>query len=404
MLEDAVYTRGITKFDGNDYLTWKFQVTQMIMAHGLEDLLDGSNPKPAGENSKPEVKKWIKDNAKAMSLLSQAIEKKQLQTLITSETAKEMWDGLKNMYDQKSSSSKLLLRQKFHESKMKSNETVIEFVTKIQNLVSQLKDVGEVISDIDVMAKILGTLPSKYNTLVTSWDSVSHENQNIGTLLQRLIKEETKIKIEDERADALAITSNYKRRNQNTFKNKQDYSDKGRHQDHKKGRNKIQCYNCKRFGHFAAECRKKRHNNNHEMSAYITTYSDKPVTKIILNSEVETLMEAQISDVWLADSGASRHVTYRRDWFNTFSPCYEETVFLGDGAQCRVQGKGTILIKKLLNNSWCEARIENVFYVPELQKNLLSVGVCALRGYEIKFKGKDIFLIAGGKISAQGYK
>lgn len=182
------------------------------MAHGLEDLIDGTKPRPEGEESVPAIKIWIKENAKAMSLISQAIEKKQLQSLITCETAKQIWDNLKNMYDQKSAHSKLLLRQKFHECRMNSNETVIEFVTRIQSLTSQLKDVGEVISDIDVMAKILGTLPSKYSTLVTAWDSMPYENQNIGTLLQRLIKEETKIKTEDEQTDALATTSNYKKR------------------------------------------------------------------------------------------------------------------------------------------------------------------------------------------------
>lgn len=57
----------------------------------------------------------------------------------------------------------------------------------------QLKDVGEEVSDVTVMAKILGSLPTKYNVFVTAWDSVGTVNQTISNLTQRLIKEETQL-------------------------------------------------------------------------------------------------------------------------------------------------------------------------------------------------------------------
>lgn len=56
---------------------------------------------------------------------------------------------------------------------------------------TQLKDVGENISDVAVMAKILGSLPSQYNALQMAWDSVAENNQTLGNLLERLIKKET---------------------------------------------------------------------------------------------------------------------------------------------------------------------------------------------------------------------
>lgn len=51
---------------------------------------------------------------------------------------------------------------------MNFNKSIIQYVTTIQNLASQ-KDVREVINEIDIMVKILGTLPPKYNVLVTAW-------------------------------------------------------------------------------------------------------------------------------------------------------------------------------------------------------------------------------------------
>jgi len=43
-------------------------------------------------------------------------------------------------------------------------------------MATQLKDVGEKISDTAIMAKILGSLPSRYNALQTAWDSVAENN------------------------------------------------------------------------------------------------------------------------------------------------------------------------------------------------------------------------------------
>jgi len=40
--------RGIIKFDGSDFQTWKFEVRQLI-AHGLEGIVDGTRLKPPGD-------------------------------------------------------------------------------------------------------------------------------------------------------------------------------------------------------------------------------------------------------------------------------------------------------------------------------------------------------------------
>lgn len=167
-MAEEVLGKGITKFNGTGFSIWKFEITQLLMAHGLEDLIDGSRPRPPGERTADAVKVWVKDNAKAMSLISTTMERTQLQGLITCTTANEMWQSLIRLYGQKSASSKLLLMQKYHEYRMESSDTVVQHVTHIKNLVSQLRDVGQLIDENDVMAKILGSLPAKYNTLITA--------------------------------------------------------------------------------------------------------------------------------------------------------------------------------------------------------------------------------------------
>jgi len=72
-------------------------------------------------------------------------------------------------------------------------------------------------------------------------------------------------------------------------------------------------------------------------------------------------LEADIKDVWLTDSGASRHITFRRDWLVDFKASTGETISLGDNAACEVHGTGTVLIEKHVDDTWEQGRIENVF-------------------------------------------
>ncbi|XP_024879907.1 uncharacterized protein LOC112467120, partial [Temnothorax curvispinosus] len=203
-----------------------FEITQLLIAHGLEDLIDGSRLR--GERTVDAVKTWTKDNAKAMSLISSSMEQTQLQGLITCRSAYEMWQSLVRTYEQRSASSKLLLMQRYHEYRMGLNDSVVEHVTHIKNLVSQLRDVGQQIDETDIMTKILGSLPAKYNTLVTAWDSVPLSYQLVGNLLERLIKEESRMAGEDEIAGALATVSLNKKkgmknpRNQKNRKSRND--------------------------------------------------------------------------------------------------------------------------------------------------------------------------------------
>lgn len=78
----------------------------------------------------------------------------------------------------------------------------MQHVTHI--LVSQLRDIRQRTDETDVMVKILEILPAKYNMLVTAWDSVPSVNQTVGNLLERLIKEESRMTREDETIGALA--------------------------------------------------------------------------------------------------------------------------------------------------------------------------------------------------------
>lgn len=96
-----------------------------------------------------------------MIVLSTTMEYSQLEYLVTCTTAAEMWTKLCAIYEQKSVSNKLTLTTKFHEYRMANNDPIAQHIAKVENMTNQLKDIDENVSDVMIMAKILGTLPSK---------------------------------------------------------------------------------------------------------------------------------------------------------------------------------------------------------------------------------------------------
>lgn len=129
------------------------------------------------------------------------------------------------------------------------------------------------------------------------------------------------------------------------------------------------------------------------------------VEKATNDGQLRELLAAKQCEVWLTDSGASRHMTYRRDWITNYRPNKDGgKVSLGDGEECNIAGEGVAYIEKYVNGSWCDARIENVLHIPNLKKNLFSVGACTKKGFEVNFKNEYVNIVRERKVIASGVK
>lgn len=68
--------------------------------------------------------------------------------------------------------------QRFHGYRIDPSDSVMQHVAKVRNMANTLIDLGKQISDTAIMAKILGSLLTKYNVLQTAWDSVDEHRDS----------------------------------------------------------------------------------------------------------------------------------------------------------------------------------------------------------------------------------
>ncbi|KAJ8938026.1 hypothetical protein NQ314_011623 [Rhamnusium bicolor] len=365
----------IPKFDGSNFQLWKFSIQILLKAEKLLSVVDGTDCEPVDKNT-TEWATWDTRNSRAQVLLLATITQNQIQYLINCENAAKMWARLMSIHEQKTEISKELLWQRFYEYRMSENAKIAEHISAIELLVKQLKDVNENISNSAICSKVINSLPPRFNSFRTAWDSVSHEQQTFENLTARLLKEETRMMSDNSETSHLAL-------------------------EVKTLQSKLEATRLKKKkGHWARECKKRiedleknKGGPKSDSSAYIC--------------DISSLYSASINveeNEWICDSGASVHMTSERKWFTELKPIDKPIyVKIANDKMIAATGTGTIEIQAFVDRKWHDRVMYDVLYIPELSRSLFSVGVMTDKNFtHHSYKNRCEFRDRDGKVSCVG--
>ncbi|PKU63413.1 Retrovirus-related Pol polyprotein from transposon TNT 1-94 [Dendrobium catenatum] len=313
-----------------------------------------------------ELKENRKDR-KALFFIYQAVDEIIFERI---STAKEAWDTLHASYkgDDKVKMVRLqTLRSQFDMLKMKESESVEEYFNRVITIVNQLKLNGELVEDKRVIEKILRSLTRKFEATVVAIEEAKNiEQMSIEGLLGSLQSHELRMKQYDSTPLEEA---------------------------------NIKCHFCKRYGHTYRYCWKRQESEEANADLVQEKEVEKSEDTMFLTHSKEY---GDSGDVWFIDSGCSNHMTGNRRLFVTLDNSIQSEVRTGDDNKLFVEGKGDILVQTRKG----EKKISDVFYVPNLKHNLLSVGQLNQKGYVLMFslntctiKDKHGFLVAKVKVT-----
>jgi hypothetical protein len=109
---------------------------------------------------------------------------------------------------------------------------------------------------------------------------------------------------------------------------------------------------------------------------------------------IACMSSATVSDMWFVDSGASCHMTGRKEFFTRLQEGGVNLVIeLGDDRRYKAQGVGTVSFQR---ESGKPLRFADVLYVSGLTKNLISVSTLEDKGYEVTFRKGRVFVRPAG--------
>ena len=210
-------------------------------------------------------------------------------------TAKEAWATLKTEFQ---GSSKVItvklqaLRREFETSLMKNNESIQVFLARVSTIVAQMRSYGDQLQEETVVAKVLRSLPPKFDHVVAAIE----ESKDLSTfsfdeLMGSLQAHEARINRSSEKEE------------ETTFQTKVEFEPssqhiRGRGRGRGRGRsNMLKCSYCNKYGHSNKHCWSKPEEIN------CAEQEEDNLLFMVIGKE------EKLSEVWYVVNGCSHHMT-----------------------------------------------------------------------------------------------
>ncbi|KAE8681667.1 GDSL esterase/lipase [Hibiscus syriacus] len=98
------------------------------------------------------------------------------------------------------------------------------------------------------------------------------------------------------------------------------------------------------------------------------------------------------SSSWLLDSACSQHMTHNREWFFDFKELKGGIIYTANNSPLDTLGIGSIHLR---NQDGSIRTLIGIHYVPDLMRNLISMGTLESKGLEVREKDGIIRIISG---------
>ncbi|KAA8540036.1 hypothetical protein F0562_026728 [Nyssa sinensis] len=346
-----------------------------LIETGYEEPAIGAPLLSEGQQKELEALK-LKD-LKAKNYLFQAIDRTILETILEKDTSKKIWESMKKKYEGNARvkrSTLQALRRDFETLEMKVGETITDYFARVMSVANKMRVYGEAMTDVTICEKILRSLTDKFNYIVCSIEeSKDMDALTIDELQSSLIVHEQKFHRSSCVEQALKVTIDGRVGGRGRGRN--NYRGRGRGRGGQEfNKAMVECFKCHNLGHFQYECPQWNKEANY------TEVSEED--EMLLMSYVES-HEVKRNDAWFLDSGCSNHMCGNRGMFINLDESFLHSVRLGNNSRMNVVGKGNVRL--LLNG--VNHVVHEVYYVPDLKNNLLSIGQLQERGLAILIKG-----------------
>jgi len=356
----------IQKFNGDNYSSWSSYMRAILLSKNVWDVVNYTE-KPVF----PEVNQKLdfsKRSNIALGLLYLHMKVDFHHIIIECDTAWEAWIKLKELYQGQEKVGRIYLKRQLFSLKMNENENVLQHCNKALQIQAKLTSIGAQMDDEDVAICILLSLPKRYESIVLHLemsDKTLKTQDVIKALTNEHIKQTANIKMENDTkrsSKAFNIQSNdgkyctFCKRNGHT----QSYCWQKRTKSNgkKKGKNVNQVYR-KQSSSSDDECSSEDNNNAFSLAFAITAN--------ITNSKMHEWK-------WAIDSGASHHICKNKDQFKELDTTFNGNVVVANGQEVEIMGRGTIEENIISPSGKIRPlSINNVLYVPKMNKNLLSI-------------------------------
>lgn len=439
----------IEQLNGGNYYNWKFRMEAILAENGVSEVIKTeSDVNNMQENEKTA---FVKNDNKAKSLIIQCVEDSQLESLRDKNTAYKMWTTLEEKYEKKGMPGQLFLKKKLLSMKLKEGEQLEKFIMEFEEVLRQLKAAGTKMEDQDIICNLLLSLPKSYETIVTVIENMSPDTLKYEDVKKKLFAEMEKRNINKgsvEHYKGTAFMSekvcykcgkpgHFKRDCRYEYKNnfnqvqrkmnarpttdspgssgREFYREKNKRRgngsqrgNHNQGRsNYIQNEDNTQRGRNLYHNQVRSNYVQNSDSAQGNVESDDYLDNVCFMGEVNGQgINRQNNVCFFIDSGCTDHMVNDRSCFSdlVMLDCPIKIAVAKNDNYLLAEGVGNIQVHSYVEDEIINCTIKNVFYVPNLRKNLLSVKKLEMSNIKVVFENGCVKLFREQSLIGLGYR
>ncbi|KAJ9559825.1 hypothetical protein OSB04_004985 [Centaurea solstitialis] len=327
-----------------------------------------------------------------------------------SNTSKELWQSLEKKYKTEDAGSKKFVVARFLEFKMNDSKTVMSQVQELQVMLHDINAEGMIVSEPFQVAAIIEKLPPAWMDF-KNYLKHKRKEMSVEDLVVRLrIEEDNKIaqkrSFGSNGAKANVVEHGQASRTNKTrcMKGREPKMARGYNMGPRGGimkkRFQGNCYNCDKPGHRALNCRLPKREKTKQANFVDDIARDVSVLNLTAMISEVNLVGSNPREWWI-DTGATRHVCSDKEMFHGFKTAEDgEKLFMGNSATADIKGSGKIVLKM---TSGKDLTLNDVLYVPEIRKNLVSGWLLNKHGFRLVFESDKFVLTKMGVFVGKGY-
>ena len=395
----------------NDWPLWKYKIKFVLNYH--VDTLEVVEGKIKIPDKSPDdaqtsvVSKYNADlmaykkaNTCAMMLLTNSMTEETMQKIMRFDSARDVWLELHKLYEATSDDQLYNICLQFFQFKWTVNDNMAAHLSKLKNLWNDLnlgleRKQEAQLPEMLLICKILDTLPQEYRSFKSSWLLLNDDKRTLDQLTTQLCSyerenKEEKAKGEQQNQEALESKAT---RLKPVFRNK---------------RQTGKCNYCHQSGHWVKSCHKwiadgkpAKPNQNNKFQRK----EGAAVNMSLLAVDEEAFSSEEKCYDWFVDNGASKHITNNSNYFTDFevfkSP---HGITAASGKILPAVIKGTLKILTKIKGEKQFKELKEVWYVPDINKNLFSVLAAQDRNKNSRFEStaKECWLKINNKAVLYG--
>ena len=343
VFQDDVMTEGASNsrpplLKGHNYGFWKLRMKAYIQSiderawmtveegylapNKTENGVTVSKPRSEWSTNEFELAKW---HHRAVNAIFGGVDSRQFSYIQNLETAKEAWDALRvtNEGTKAVKKSRLqLLTSQFEVLQMGEEDKFVDFQDKLLDIANKCQALGTPISGERLNWKILRSLPKRFKAKVTAIEeSKDVDDMSLDELLGSLqtfeacmkpkaknkglalkvVKEASSSEEDEEMALLVRKFRKFLKKGAKPYGKysrdkevKKSFTPPHERSGHVKSNRKVQCFKCKKFGHFASDCPSGDSKRDKKGKAMAATWSEDDESSDEKSSSDESSSEEEI--------------------------------------------------------------------------------------------------------------